>query len=312
VEYLRALGKDVALYDQWTTRLSDFNIVHYFSVFGGSTVFCGFVKNHKKLPLVVSPILWPKGDTSGYPMEEIRRLLQMADRILPNSKAEKELLSEVFQVPLEKFDVVYNGIDPIFFSDDQPEPQLFREHFKITGPFVLNIGNIETRKNQIRLAEACARLGAPLILIGHVRSDAYLAEVLSTSSKAKYLGPMDHHSPLLRSALRACTVFALPSLLETPGLAALEAFALGAPLLVTTEGPTREYFGEHASYVNPQEAEDIFQKLGSLWEGQVSASAAASVTPARIIRPEAKRFSWANTAEQTLASYEKALHQRKS
>ena len=41
---------------------------------------------------------------------------------------------------------------------------------------------------------------------------------------------MEHRDPLLALAYSACSVFALPSTLETPGLAALEAAAAGAPL----------------------------------------------------------------------------------
>lgn len=305
VEALKASLSTVDFYDQWKSSISGYDLVHYFSVFGGSSVFCGFVKNHKRKPLVISSVLWPAGDTSGYPMEEIRFLLNAADRVLPNSEAEADLLTRVFQIPREKFDVVYNGIDPIFLQEEQPAPSLFREKFNIKGPFVLNVGNIELRKNQIRLAEVCKKIGAQLVLVGHVRSDEYLKSVLAANPETRYIGSLDHHSAELRSAFRACSVFALPSLLETPGLAALEAFALGAPLVVTSEGSTREYFGEMASYVNPLEAEDIYQKLGALWEKQVSENAKAP----RTIRSEARRFSWANTAEQTLASYAKALGQ---
>src|SRR5262249_37674735 len=57
----------------------------------------------------------------------------------------------------------------------------------------------------------------------------------------------------LRSAYAACAVFVLPSTLETPGLAALEAAAAGARLVVTSEGSTREYFGDEVFYADPQD-----------------------------------------------------------
>ena len=36
--------------------------------------------------------------------------------------------------------------------------------------------------------------------------------------------------------------------METPGLAALEAAALGIPIIVTSEGSSKEYFGEIKTY----------------------------------------------------------------
>ena len=124
------------------------------------------------------------------------------------------------------------------------DTELFRNQFAIEGRFVLNVANIEPRKNQIRLAEVMKNFpDCKLVLIGHIRDPDYLQRVLEVGgSQLRYVGPLPHDSLLLRSAYRGCEFFALPSLLETPGLVALEAAAQGAPLLLTSEGCCAEYF----------------------------------------------------------------------
>jgi glycosyltransferase involved in cell wall biosynthesis len=53
----------------------------------------------------------------------------------------------------------------------------------------------------------------------------------------------------------------LPSFYETPGLAALEAGLAGAKVCITKYGGTTEYFGEHATYLEPRSEESIEQAL---------------------------------------------------
>jgi glycosyltransferase involved in cell wall biosynthesis len=60
-------------------------------------------------------------------------------------------------------------------------------------------------------------------------------------------------------------VFVLPSLLETPGLAALEAAAQGAKIVITAEGATQEYFGPHAEYVDPASSAGLKTAIARQW-----------------------------------------------
>jgi glycosyltransferase involved in cell wall biosynthesis len=62
---------------------------------------------------------------------------------------------------------------------------------------------------------------------------------------------------MLASAYAACDVFVLPSLFETPGIAALEAGLAGAKLVITPHGGTMEYFGGRAVYCDPRSVDSI-------------------------------------------------------
>ena len=256
-KHLPAYGIDVSLFDPWNPRFLDHDVVHFFSCMGGSVHFCRFVKQ-LGLPLVVSSSLWITHETKHlYPIDEIRSQLDLADKVVANSDIECDTLSEVLDIPREKFSTVYNGVEDSFFLDSNGDD--FRRHLNIRDPFILNVGNIEPRKNQLMLARAMK--GFPeykLVLIGHIRDVDYFQHVLEIGGEQIiYIGALTHESSLLRSAFHASSVFALPSTLETPGLAALEAAGMGIRLLVTEEGSAREYFSDAAIYINPGNLDSI-------------------------------------------------------
>ena len=299
-EYLPAHGVDVRLHDPWQADIDGAEIFHFFSCIGGSVHFCNYIRE-RGLPLVISSSLWITPETSAkYPVDEIRTQLSLADVIVTNSETESDLQARVLGIGRDRFVAVMNGFDPRFA--DPPEAGLFRTAFGIEGPFVLNVGNIEPRKNQLGLVRALAGHPLPLVLIGHRRDEAYSAAVLAEGGRrVRHLGALDHADPRLASALAACSVFALPSTLETPGLAALEASVAGAPLVVTSEGSTRDYFGVHAHYVDHRDPADIRRGI--------DAALAAPRNP--VLKAHvADRFSWPVVTRQLVKVYDLARKRR--
>ncbi|MCA7085490.1 glycosyltransferase [Cupriavidus sp. DB3] len=256
-KHLPSHGVEVSLFNPWDPRFHEHDVVHFFSCVGGSVHFCNFVKQ-LGLPLVVSSSLWVTEDTLHlYPIGEIRQQFSLADFVVANSEIECDTLARVLDLPREKFVSVFNGVEQAFY--EPVSGAIFRKQFGITGPFVLNVGNIEPRKNQLALVRAMkAHPDMRLVLIGHQRDPDYASACLEEGgNQVSYLGPLPHDSQLLRSAYAACEVLCLPSTLETPGLAALEAYAAGCAIAVTQVGSTEEYFREAAVYVDPLDINSI-------------------------------------------------------
>ncbi len=295
-EALERRGHEVILYDQWTHKLEQADVLHQFSVQGGTYNLCAYAHN-SNIPLVLSPILWLSDYINQYPMTEIAFITDVSDVICPNSHAEVERFLNHFEAPRDKYLVTHNGVDSCFF--DSLSADKFLSEFKIQGPFALCVGNIEVRKNQLALLEACVQVGLHLVLIGNVRDQEYFSKMNSQfSGNFSYLGYLNHDAPILRSAYAACSVFALPSLLETPGLAALEAAAVGAPLVITKEGCTEEYFGSDAFYVNPNSVDDIVEKL---------LMALKSPPKTDELKGRVRQFSWDRVALELENAYHKAI-----
>jgi glycosyltransferase involved in cell wall biosynthesis len=300
-EALERRGHEVILFSQWEHSLAEADVVHQFSVQGGIYNFCAYAHNHK-IPLVLSPILWLSEYIDQYPMGEIGLMTNLADVICPNSFAEVERFVQHFDAPRDKYHVTYNGLDADFFEKISGE--LFRKYFNVPELFVLCVGNIEIRKNQVALIEAASEQGIHVVLIGNVRDQDYYEKLCERfDGKFSYLGYLPHDSEMLRSAYSACSVFALPSLLETPGLAALEAAASGARLLITKEGCTEEYFGDDALYVDPKSVTDIAEKLSTAMQ---------SSDGHKGLIERVRHFTWDDVAIQLEAAYSKAISMRRN
>lgn len=255
-------------FDPWNPRFPDHDLVHFFSCIGGSSHFCGFVKG-LGLPLVVSSSLWITEATAGnFPMGEIRHQLAMADRVVTNSDMESDTLAHLLELPRDKFAAVENAIEDAFLERADPAP--FRDAFGIHGAFALCVGNVEPRKNQLALVAAMRQHpDLTLVLAGEIRDARYWAEVRQAAGeRLLHVGAVPHHSPLLRSAYAACGVFVLPSLFETPGLAALEAAGQGARIAITREGSTTEYFGDAVHYLTPDSIDSIAAAIAAARAGE--------------------------------------------
>jgi glycosyltransferase involved in cell wall biosynthesis len=286
-------GVETALFDQWNPCLDACGIMHFFSTMPGSLPFCDHIRN-RGIPLFISPNLWLSDEIEHmYPMGEIRAQLALADRIVCNSDMESDRFARILNLPRERFLTVYCGIDEVFALPADPAP--FQE--KIGGKrFVLNVGTVEPRKNQLTLIRAMKHFPEySLVLIGAIRNQVYAERCFREGGEqVLYQGVLAHDDPLLRSAMAACSVFVGPGLTETPGIANLEAAAQGAPLAVTEVGSTREYFEDRAVYLNPASEETIARAVAAAMErGRAEAlqrHVRENFTWKKVLRPLAKAY----------------------
>lgn len=188
-------------------------------------------------------------------------ICQWAARVLPNSGAEQELIVRGYGVPRERVTVIPNGVEPRFLDAD---PALFKRTYGLEG-HILTVGHTgHKRKNVLRLIQALGKIDHPSVIIGRIIKGPYGDTCVREASRHKQillLDGLDHSSPMLASAYAACNVFVLPSLFETPGIAALEAGLAGANVVITPYGGPKEYFLEYAEYVEPRSVESIRQGI---------------------------------------------------
>lgn len=256
--HLARYSIDVNLFDMWKPNFQKPGIFHCFSVMPGTIELCDYAKKQGQ-KLVISPNLWvTKESKDNYPFQYIWNLFELADAIIVNSVMELNTLSTVFSIHESKFKVVYNAAEMEFLLPE--DPSLFRKTFDIHGDFILNVANIEPRKNQLKFLEALIREQPDLSLViaGGIRDQSYAQKCREIGGdKLKIIGALPYASSILRSALSGCSMFAMPSLLETPSIAAIEAAAMGCKVLLTEQGSTTEYFGSSVTYVSPDDTKSI-------------------------------------------------------
>ena len=324
-EHLEKAGVDIKFFDQWRDKFDDFDVLH---VFGSVKDCVGLMRTarNKGVKVAVSSIFWSsfkralhEGGTSGKKLELFarhltklifpylptgrRKTMALSDIIFPNAEAEKEQLVRLFGISREKIKVVPNGIDERFMFA-KPDP--FIEKFGMKD-FVLAVGRIEPRKNQLNLIKALNDSGFKLVIVGDPVSD-YMDYYKKCRSIAKqnivFLGGIPHEDELLASSYAACKVFAAPGWFETPGLAALEAAAAGASIAITKYGCTEEYFGDEASYFDPSNIKQIREA--------VKEASDVSEEKKKLLKERIRNnYLWENVARETLSGYESILKANK-
>ncbi len=314
--HLEALGVPIRLFSPWTDRIDRARLIHLFGM-SREGLELARVARARGVPVVLSPICWyePRALLALEPglarkLKSLaawsvrraiprlpgwrRELLELAGAVLPNSRAEAGQLAHLFGVDRRKLRVVPNGVRAAIGSN---RPERFRRYWG-DQPFVLTVGRIEPRKNQLGLVRAVRALGLPLVVIGQAppRFEEYAQKCRRAGGdRVTWLGQLDHHDPLLASAYAAARVFALPSWFETPGLAALEAAIAGCPIVVTPYGSTRDYFGELAEYARPHRVDEIVRAVGRCWENGADH---------RLARLIANRYLWPKVAQITAEVYD--------
>lgn len=211
------------------------------------------------------------------------------DLLLPNSEDEiRNFLAYCFVKKGARLVAIPNAIDPIpEYVADLPRPREVPEDDYIVVPAVF-----ASRKNHFTLLKALDGTDYKVVFMGE---GEHLEECKRRSTANMiFLGHVAHGSRLFYGVLKYARVCCLPSNCETPGIAGLEAAALGARPVVPYEGGTVQYYGWDAEYHDP------------LCEGSMACALQNAWRRGRLPDAVSKRFAaltWQTCAEMTLAAY---------
>ncbi len=206
--------------------------------------------------------------------------------------------------------VAYHGVDDAVFHPVDPDEQqrVARSLGVEDQGYVGFLGTLEPRKNVPALIRAWVRavsgLPTPPALVlagGRGWDDAVDPAIASVPDGLTVVRP--GYLPLddLPGFLGGAQVLAYPSLGEGFGLPVLEAMACGAAVLTTRELSLPEVGGDAVAYCEVDEA-SIAAGLGNLLG---DADRRAQLSAAAVER--AGLFTWAASARQHVAAYEKAV-----
>lgn len=313
---LLRLGANVELFSPWDrTILDGVDIIHWFHIDPSSTEILRIAKQ-RGLRIVVSTIFWPANPWLAAQWTRVSRwprrfglpltsrlamaydVLRLADAVIVSSHSEGMHVKRIFGVPSKNIRVVPVGVAKEFQYADS---ELFVNRYGLRD-FVLCVGRVEPRKNQLRLLQALRDVDMPVVIIGDcsVNPEYYRRCVDVGHPRVYFLGSFPHNDPMLRSAYAAARVLVMPSLLESPGLVALEAALAGCPVAATSVGNTREYFQDYVEYLDPKSTTSIRRAV----------MAAASLPDVKV---EAfknliiREYSWECVGHKLLRIYEELL-----
>lgn len=236
-----------------------------------------------------------------------------ADMIIAISNNTKRDLVTHLGVSEKKIRVIHCAVSKAF----RPiEPSIMRPVLAKYGlpqdGYILYVGNIEPRKNLVRLLQAYSLVKGrgtcshPLILCGGkgwMNKEVYdCVQRLSLEKEVKFIGYVpDEDLPFLMSG---ASLFVYPSLYEGFGLPPLEAMACGTPVVTSSASSIPEVVGDAAIMVDPHDVEG----LGTAMELVLTDRDLRSDLRRRGLE-RAKLFSWEDVASQTLQVYSEVCAQ---
>jgi glycosyltransferase involved in cell wall biosynthesis len=250
------------------------------------------------------PRAFPRGNRV-YLTLMARAAVRRADRLLAISEHTRQDLIDLLGAAPERVTVTYCGVDAAFRPLDAEAVQAYRARRGLPDEFILYLGTLEPRKNVPRLLEAYARLRRrgpvpPLVLAGgrgwgYAAIDARVA-ALDLGDSVRFLGYVP--AAELPLCYNAASVFVYPSLYEGFGLPPLEALACGTPVVASRAASLPEALGEAALLVEPRDVGALADALEAALTDAALRDRLRAAGPA-----QARRFSWRQMAEQTVAAY---------
>jgi len=227
-----------------------------------------------------------------------RRCVEEADLVICISETTRSDLLAVYGIPEMRTRVIPLGCNERFevlqdatVSDERPTD----------GPYLLYVGERYHYKGFETLMRAYAvwdrHHEAGLVVVGPTwsRQESEELKRLKIGERVVHMGYVDDRTLCVLYNRALALVY--PSLYEGFGLPLLEAMACGCPIVASRIPSTIEVAGDYPSYFEPGDEESLLAALDkSLIEGRPSPRLTEGVA-------RAKRFSWNDTATQTLTVY---------
>jgi teichuronic acid biosynthesis glycosyltransferase TuaC len=179
--------------------------------------------------------------------------------------------------------VVYNGIDPELFSPGPvaiglPEKDLPEKEILIVGNLIASKGHELVLRAIARLGTLFPRLRCQIIGEGPERARLEaLASEMGLGQRVQFVGRQSRAAVAL--AMRACSVFVLPSRNEGLGCVYLEAMACGKPVIACRGQGIDEIIehGKNGWLIPADSLDDLAQGLSTLLQsGEISSRIGAA------------------------------------
>jgi glycosyltransferase involved in cell wall biosynthesis len=232
-----------------------------------------------------------------YMRYSIKNSCRWAKKIISVSKNTKRDLMNLYEVPEEKINIVYEG-----YEDGIKDGLASKDKTKIENlkPYLLFVGRLEKRKNIERIVEAFEifkkNTGSAHRLVLGGRFGYGEKEIKAKIENSEYQKDIVLFG-FVKDArkwqlYKDAAVFLFPTLYEGFGLPVLEAQSQGVPVIVSNTSSLPEVAGGSAFLVDPTEPKFIADAMIALTGDKKIANDMVKKGYENI-----KRFSWKNCAD---------------
>ncbi|MDB5244345.1 MAG: hypothetical protein JWN18_215 [Parcubacteria group bacterium] len=241
----------------------------------------------------------------GQEFKDKAALMMSSDAIIAVSESTKRDILKRFSVPPEKISVIYEGASEEFYPDND---EVAIESIVGSGRYVLCVGQLQPRKNNIALVRACGvvfktQKDLKLVFAGRAVSDAYIrdlwTEIKNAGIESKVVIRHDLTNEQLRKLYTRAECLIYPSLFEGFGLPILESLKCGSPVITSNNSSLPEVAGGAGLLVDPYSVDSIVDALHQLLTDTELRKMLCTRIPEQL-----SKFSWQKAARETINVYE--------
>lgn len=206
---------------------------------------------------------------------QVRKTASRADHILTISKNSKDEISEFYGIDNSRISIAYPAVDTShYYRRSHEEIDAVLNKYRLTGSYILFVGNIEPRKNLINLLLAYEKLPSQLrrkyslLLVGAKgwQDDQIFETIQRLQSQGNLIQlpckrVSDADMPAIYSG---ASVFVYPSIYEGFGIPPIEAMACEVPVVASDNSSLPEACGEAAVLVDAMSTTKIARGITTL------------------------------------------------
>jgi glycosyltransferase involved in cell wall biosynthesis len=245
----------------------------------------------------------------------IPQVARRATRILTISESSRQAIIDVLGVPPAKVSVSLLGADGNLVDPGPDAASVVRERFGLDRPYLFTVTASHPHKNVdglFRVYELACRDWTdppPLVVVGirgrHQERLEAIVRGWTGGGRIVFPGWVD--APTLAALYQQARVFVFASKYEGFGIPPLEAMSVGVPVVSSNRTSLPEVCGDGAVLVDPDDIGTFASSLRALWTDE-------PLRARQITRGHAQvaKFTWARTAETTLAEYHRTVAERRA
>ena len=241
----------------------------------------------------------------------VPKILKKCKRIITVSEFEYNNIITKLNIPEEKMVMIYNGYNEWFRPVEDTE-LVYQQYIEEPGYFFF-LGNTDPKKNTERTLIAYSKYLEKSdikrkLLMADLDS-SFLEDIVERNHieniKDQIVIPGYINNADLPFIYNKAFAFLYTSLRESFGIPLLEAMACGTPVITSNTSSMPEIGGSEVLMVNPQNANEITEKMLLLEKDEALYQKQKEIGIRR-----AQQFSWKYTAEQLLMVYEEVYRNR--
>jgi glycosyltransferase involved in cell wall biosynthesis len=245
----------------------------------------------------------------------VARTVKLAQRVLTVSEFSRDAILRHYDIHPDKVRVVPNAAGSDFRVIGREKAiAAARRQLQIAAPFVLSVGDLQPRKNQIGLIAAFARLMTERPMLKHhlvlAGKETWFAPKVREAAQSSGFARRIHFTGFvpdreLLELYNACDCFVFPSFYEGFGLPILEAMACGRAVACSKTSAMPEVADGAGLLFDPHDIEDIKRCIED-----ILVDPELRARKERLGVQRAAYFSWQKSARTTLDVYREVVEER--